>query len=82
MYSECHDLIKKVKLLTAASFTAGPIVYVVKPRLVALCCLLHPVLIGQCGLKPSKSLKKSLLKREAVQCCTAGCRQIMAEKAA
>jgi len=37
-----YDPIKKVKLLTGASFTAGAIAYVVKHGFVALSCLLYP----------------------------------------
>lgn len=72
MYSEFYDPIKKVKCSTAASFSADLVVYVVKPRLIALRCLRCPVLVVKGGLKPSKSLKSSLLKREAIQCHAAG----------
>lgn len=83
MYSEFYDPIKKVKWLTVAIFTAGPIIYVVTqihgfvPSSPS-----YNILVVQCGLEPSKSLKRSLLKSEALQCHVAGCRWIMAEKAA
>lgn len=79
MYLEFYDPAKKVNCLTA-SFVAGPIDYTIKPKFIALCCLLHPTSVVQSGLEPSKSLKRLLLKREGPQCHTPDSTQIPAEE--